>query len=130
MAYTYLNDSVNVVLTAVGALLPATSVGTGVTALGKAGRMFASSLNTGLLCLNAAVPAGSTIRSGWAMSPNLQWVVTKAAISPSDRVLNRGRAFTLDGRAYCSTPALAVAVARTIDRLPYTADGALKINEK
>lgn len=130
MTYSYTNDSVDVVITSVGSFLATTSTGAGVPSEGCAGRVFKQPTAVGLLCINTATPAGSVMDAGWAMTPNLQKCVTKAAISASDLVMKAGRAFTLDGRAYCSTPAAGVGVARYIERLPYTAAGALKINEK
>jgi hypothetical protein len=92
MTYSYTGDSVNVCITVVGSFLPTTSVGSGITAVGKAGRVFT---DKGLLCLNAAAPAGSVTERGWAQTPNLALCVTKAAVSAADRVLDDGRAFTL-----------------------------------
>lgn len=117
LAYT--NGTLNIALSSVGTYTACKSI-KGGHAVGNSG---------GLLCANSAPPASAVRKNGWATGPNGLKYINKSAIAANNLVINRGRAYTLDGRAYVSTAAATGVIQKYIEGIPVTASGQIKATE-
>lgn len=117
--YTYTSGRLNIALSSVGSYTAARSMKHG-KAVGNSG---------GLLCANSAPPATANFKEGWASGVNGLRYIQNGAISATNLRYHRGRAYTLDGRAYVSTAAAAGTIQKYIDNIPYTSSGQIKATE-
>lgn len=117
--YSYTSGRLNIALSSVGSYTSARSMRHG-KAVGNSG---------GLLCSNSTPPTTATIKQGWAVGANGLRYIQKGAISASNVVYHRGRAYTRDGRAYVSTAAATGTIQKYIDNIPYTSSGQIKATE-